>query len=208
MFAGTMLTLAMLVNDATNPIESMIDAYKGYSTYQVMLKSYNDGKAEIIRYYFKKPGYVRMEFVAPFNGAVLIYSPLTKQAKLWPFGYRSFPSFNLSPDNRLIQSRTGQRVDRSDVGVLYQNVKMLQDHGRTEIIGTETIGGQESLHIKVEGDHGFVAGTVAQYQLWLDQTTGFPLKVLSDGVDGQQIEAVEMEGLKINPELPGNFFDP
>ena len=79
-----------------------------------MLKSYNDGKAEIIRYYFKKPGYVRMEFVAPFNGAVLIYSPLTKQAKLWPFGYRSFPSFNLSPDNGLIQSRIATRGEGID----------------------------------------------------------------------------------------------
>lgn len=210
MYPWTVLTVALLINDTVadtaNPIDAAIDIYRNTIAYQVTLRSISRGKTEIIRYYFKKPGYVRMEFVTPFSGAVLVYSPISKQAKLWPFGYRSFPGFTISPDNSLIQSSAGQRVDRSDVGVLYQNVKLLQDRGRTDLVAVEAINGQDSLHISVEGDQGFTVGTVARYQLWLDQTTGFPLKVLSQDARGQPIETVGMEGLKIDPEFPVDFF--
>lgn len=204
---GAVLTVALLSTGTANPIQAAIEHYQKIAAYQATLKSSSGGKTEIIRYYFKKPGYVRMEFVTPFKGAVLIYNPATKQAKLWPFGYRSFPSLSLSPANSLIQSSTGQRVDRSDVGVLYQNVKALQDHGKIEVIGIETINGQEALHIAVAGDGSFSIGGVSRHQLWLDQTTGFPIKGLSYDVGGQLIEVVEMEELKIGPEFPDGFFN-
>lgn len=211
MLPWAVLTMILLstntVADRLDPVDAAIGRYRNIVGYQVTLKSIGHGKTEIIRYYFKKPGHVRMEFITPFNGAVLIYSPVTKQAKLWPFGYRSFPGFTLNPDNSLIRSSTGQRVDRSDVGVLYQNVKMLQEHGRTERVETETIDGHDTLHISVKGEEGFTVGAVARYQLWLDQTTGFPLKVLSQDAQGQTLETVEMEELKVDPELPGDFFN-
>lgn len=84
----------------------------------MVLKSSDGGKTEIMRYYFKKPGHVRMEFIRPANGAVIIYDLLKKGARVWPLGYRSFPSFTMSPENRLIRSTTGQRVDWPDVGAL------------------------------------------------------------------------------------------
>lgn len=203
---GAVLTVALLFTDTANPIQTAIDYYQKIAAYQVTVKSVSGGKAEIMRYYFRKPGHVRMEFVTPFKGAVLIYNSDTKQAKLWPFGYRSFPALSLSPENRLIQSSTGQRVDRSDVGALYQNVKALQEHGRTEVLGIETTGGHKTLHIAVEGG-GFSIGAVARYQLWLDRTTGFPFKVSSHDVNGQLIEVVEMDELKLNPEFPDGFFN-
>ncbi len=204
---GAVLTVALLFTDTANPIQTAIDYYQKIAAYQVTVKSVSSGKAEIMRYYFKQPGHVRMEFITPFKGAVLIYNPDTKQAKLWPFGYRNFPALSLSPENRLIQSSTGQRVDRSDVGALYQNVKALQEHGRAEVLGMEAVGGHETVHIAVEGGGGFSIGTVARYQLWLDRTTGFPFKVSSHDVNGQLIEVVEMDELKLNPEFPDGFFD-
>jgi len=204
---GAVLTVALLFTDTANPIQMAIDSYQKIPAYQVTVKSVSGGKAEIMRYYFKKPGHVRTEFITPFKGAVLIYNPDTRQAKLWPFGYRSFPALSLSPENRLIQSSTGQRVDRSDVGALYQNVKALQEHGRTEVLGIETVGGHETLHIVVAGGGGFSIGAVARYQLWLDRTTGFPFKVSSHDVDGQLIEVVEMDELKLNPDFPDGFFN-
>lgn len=204
---GAVITMALLFTDTANPIQTAIDYYQKIAAYQMTVKSSSGGKPEVIRYYFKKPGYVRMEFVTPFKGAVLIYNPGTRQAKLWPFGYRSFPALTLSPDNRLIHSSTGQRVDRSDVGALYQNVKALQEHGRTEILGIETVGGHEMVHIAVEGDGGFSIGAVARYQLWLDRITGFPFKVSSHDMGGQLIEVVEMGELKLNPEFPDDFFN-
>ncbi len=203
---GAVLIVALLFTDTVNPIQTAIDHYREVAAYQVTLKSVSGGKSEIIHYYFKKPNHVRMEFVTPFKGAVLIYDPGTKQAKLWPFGYRSFPSLTLSPSNSMIQSSTGQRVDRSDVGVLYGNVKALQEHGATRVTGIELLDGQETMHVVVAGKNGYSIGAVSRYQLWLDRDTGFPLKVLSHDIDGQVIEMVEMRELQIGPEFPVGFF--
>ncbi|CAK0749180.1 exported hypothetical protein [Gammaproteobacteria bacterium] len=75
------------------------------------------------------------------DGAVLIYDPVSKQAYLWPFGHQTFPSFTLSPDNSLIQSPTGQQVDRSDVGALYQSVQALWEHGTIELPESGPVNG-------------------------------------------------------------------
>jgi len=203
---GAVFIMALLLSDTANPIQTAIDHYREIAAYQVTLKSVSGGKREIIHYYFKKPNHVRMEFVAPFKGAVLIYDPGTKQAKLWPFGYRSFPALTLSPSNSVIQSSTGQRVDRSDVGVLYRNVRVLQKHGVTRVVGIELVDGRETVHVMVTGQNGYSVGAVSRYQLWLDRASGFPLKVLSHDIDGQVIEMVEMRELQIGPEFPLGFF--
>lgn len=203
----TLVAGALMFADTENPIQSALDHYRDVAAYQVTVKSSGGTHSEILRYYFKQPGHVRIEFVKPYNGAVLVYDPARKQVRLWPFGYRSFPAFTLSPENRLIQSATGQRVDRSDVGALYRNVQALQEQGRTEIGGIERYGGKETLRVTVEGNGGFSVGMVHRYQLWLDQATGFPVKISSHDATGRLIEVVEMEGLLIDPVLPDGFFD-
>jgi len=204
---GELLLVSLLLTDPASPIQSAIEQYRHVASYQMRVKSTSGGKTEIMRYYFMKPGHIRMEFIQPFNGAILIYEPTRKQARLWPFGYRSFPALTLSPENRLIQSATGQRVDRSDVGALYRNVNALQEHGKAEVAGIEPAGGKETLHITIEGNPGFSVEAVHRYQLWLDQATGFPVKVSSYNAAGELIETVEMDELQINPVFPVNFFD-
>jgi outer membrane lipoprotein-sorting protein len=203
---GLMLAVTLLSSDTVNPIQAAIDYYQGINAYQVTVKSVNGGKTEIMRYSFKKPGHVRMDFETPFKGAVLIYDPAAKNAKLWPFGHHRFPTLTLSPSNSVIQSSTGQRVDRSDVGVLYRNVKTLQEKGKTEIMGMEGIGGRETLHIAVTGGNDSAVGAVARYQLWLDRSNGFPVKVISYDKNGRVIETVDMNELTIDPEFPTGFF--
>lgn len=203
---GALLLVAALVADSANPIDAAIERYRKVDSYQVTLKSSSGSSSELIRYYFRKPGFVRMEFEKPFKGAVLIYDPAKKEARLWPFGYRSFPAFTLSPENRLIRSSTGQRVDKSDVGALYQNVKALHENGKTVIAGTKSISGKETLHVVIEGKENFAMGSVHRYHLWLDQSTGFPVKVASHDVQGDLIETVEMEDLQLDPALPEGFF--
>lgn len=203
---GLTLAVTLLSADSINPIQTAMDYYQGIKAYEVTIKSASGGKTEIMRYHFKKPGHVRMDFVIPFKGAVLIYDPANNNAKLWPFGYHRFPSFTLSPTNSIIQSSTGQRVDRSDVGVLYRNVKTLQENGSTKIAGIESIGERETLHLTVTGDNGFAIGAVTRYQLWLDRSNGFPIKVISYDKNGRVIETVNMTELTVSPEFPAGFF--
>lgn len=204
----TVLAMTLLFTDTAqdNPIQAVIERYRNVPSYQVTLTSLSRGKTEIIRYFFMKPGFVRMEFLTPFKGAVVIYDPGTKHAKVWPFGYGSFPALSFSPDNSLIQSSTGQRVDRSDVGALYDNVRKLQEHGTTEIVGIEHIGDDEALHVNIKAGGNHAIEKVARYDLWLDSASGFPFRVVSYDIRGEVLEAVEMGELKIAPELPVGFF--
>lgn len=202
-----LLLLAALGADAMDPISVAMDRYRAVESYQVTLKSSAAGESEIIRYSYKKPGFVRMDFERPYKGAVLIYNPLKKQVRLWPLGLTFF-ALTLSPENRLVQSRTGQRVDQSDVGALWQNVKTLKDNGEARVLGHETVNGTQVLRISVTGRENFVVDNVHRFDIWLEEKISFPAKVVSSGADGELIETVVFEDLKVNPELAREVFNP
>ena len=198
--------MALLFSNGTDPVRAALDNYRRVSGYQVTLATQGGGANELIRYAYRRPGLVRIEFITPHRGAVLIYNAASGVVKLWPFGHRRFPVLSLSPSNPLIQSPSGQRVDRSDVGALYENVRALQVRGVTEVRGVEPVGAREAVHLEVRGAEGRPSGRVAGYRLWLDCDNGFPLRVTSIDGAGAVIETVEMAELWIAPDFPEDFF--
>ncbi|MBI2312370.1 MAG: DUF1571 domain-containing protein [Betaproteobacteria bacterium] len=201
------ILMAMLAAEEGDLVSVALRRFEGLEAYQVTLSSSGDGRDERIRYFYRKPGFIRMEFEQPFGGAVLVYDPAAKRARLWPFGLASI-SFNLSPDNRLIRSRTGQRVDRSHVGALLANVRSLQQDGDTEPDGAEEIGGRSAHRLIVTGRGGHAVERVHRYRLWLDRETLFPLKVASYDEAGALIETVTLDAPKLNGAYPEGFFKP
>lgn len=189
-------------------LAAAIEHYQTVESYRVTIRSFHDDDDEHIRYYYKKPGFVRMEFIRPHDGAVLVYDPTTQRVRLWPFGAGRFPELDLSPGNPLIRSWSGQRVDRSDVGVLFDNVRILQLSGNTEMLGEESMGGRVALHIIVTGAEGIAVANVHRSELWLDKASKFPVKVISRDQQDVIIETVMMEDLEINIELPETLFNP
>jgi outer membrane lipoprotein-sorting protein len=204
---GELLMVSLLISGSAHPIQSAIEHYQNITSYQMQIRTTSNNDTSLFLYYFKKPGFVRVELQQPFKGAVLIYDPVKKQAKLWPFGRHSLPGLALSPGNRLIKSPSGQQIDQSDVGTLYQNTKSLQDHGKTDVLGLENIDGKETVHLVVEGDNGFSIASVHRYELWLNPETGFPARVVSYNAAGELMETVDMEALELNPDFPNDFFD-
>lgn len=205
---SALMLAAALTGTPPDPLAGAIEHYRTVESYRVTIRSTHADGAEHIRYYYKKPGFVRMEFIRPHNGAVLVYSPLTQRVRLWPFGAGRFPEFNLSPGNPLIRSSRGQRVDRSDVGTLFENVRTLRAGGNAEILGEESMDGRTVLHLIVTGAGDFTVAGVHCYELWLDTVSQFPLKVLSRDRRDAVIEAVMMEDLEINATLPESVLNP
>lgn len=73
------------VLDSDDIIRHAIEHYETVETYVVTLPSVKHGHlSEEIRYYYKKPGYVRMEFITLHKGAVLVYNPETKKVSNAP----------------------------------------------------------------------------------------------------------------------------
>lgn len=190
------------------PLEEAIRRYQAVTSYRVTIQSVNSSGREHIVYYFRKPGFVRMEFIEPHAGALLVYSPQTERVRLWPFGYGHFPELTLSPGNPLIRGSGGQHVDHSDVGALFEKVRSLQQHGATEYLGEERLGGRMVLHLVTTGADGFSVAGVHRYELWLDAASEFPAKVVTRDTGNAILETVTMQELQLNQAFPDALFNP
>ena len=177
--------------------------FDALANYQVTLKSTSAGAEPVeVLYGYRKPGFVRMDFIRPHPGAALAYSPETGKVTLWPFGFDTFPRLMLSPDSRMIQSPRGHRVDQSDLGALLVNISALQQHGDTQVVGVEAIGMRRASHVIVTGRRGHAVAGVSRYELWFDMSHGLPVKVASESPLREPIETALMEDLRIDvPEL-------
>ena len=189
-----------------NPVDSALANFRLLNSYRVILRSGQGDSAEVIRYSFKKPGFVRMDFINPHNGAQLVFNPVTKNVRLRPFGFAKLLVLTLSPDNSLVKSSRGHRVDASDLGTFLQQVQQLQEHGKTKVEGETTVGRNGALMVSVEGDKDIVLPGVHSYRLWLDKTTLLPLKTVAYDHNGKLLEEVLMEDMELNPKLAEEYF--
>lgn len=191
-----------------DPLDTALARYRSVASYRVTINSRSDDSAESFRYFFKRPGFVRMEFIQPHKGAVLVYNPLKKEAKLKPFGIIKPFVLTLRPDNPLITSARGHRVDASDFGALLETARMLRAKGRARSIESVAEGGRKRLLVAVEGGNGVsVAGTVHRCIVWLDAETFLPVRTITYDGSGALVEDVTMDNLEVNIALPDELFD-
>lgn len=171
------------------------------------IRSKNDrGKDEWFRYSYKEPGFVRIDFIRPHDGATLIYSPVLKCAPLWPFGIDHFPGLDLHPHNALITSAQGHYVDQSDVVSLFKKILLLERSGQIEQLDKDISATQKKQHFLITGMNGFSVDGVHQYDLWFDDVSHFLIKMIGRNLQGKIIETVTMENLQININFPVSFF--
>ncbi|QBR01676.1 DUF1571 domain-containing protein [Paraburkholderia pallida] len=181
--------------------------FDALANYQVRLISTSAGAEPVeVLYAYRKPGFVRMDFIRPHAGATLVYSPASRKVMLWPFGFDTFPRLVLSPDSRMIRSPQGHRVDQSDIGTLLVNVQALQQHGDTQVAGTDIVGTCQASHVIVTCGPGHVMTHVSRYELWFDTSEGLPVKVVSESASREPIETVLMEDLRI--DVPASQLRP
>jgi outer membrane lipoprotein-sorting protein len=204
------LLIALLITAAgfaSDPVSNAINNFEEIESYRVTLISGSGDSAEIIRYYYRRPGFVKMELIKPHRGTVLAYSPKTKKVTLVPFSWLRRLKFTLDPDNRLIRSSEGHRIDESDIGALLKSVEHLQKNGKTLVLGEEVVGNSPAVKLDIKGEGGFTVNRINAYHLWLDRENSLPVKAVSFDLDGRLIEEVLMDDLEINVLLPESFFD-
>lgn len=190
----------------SDPVAVAVESYGRVETYSVTLDSQSETGREKIRYYFKKPGYVRMEFIEPHKGAVLVYDPVNKEVLLRPFGFLKSLVMRLSPRNWLVKSSGGHTVDESDLGALFKRVVALQKGGKTAVLREEEVGGRMTTVVSVEGADNTGTDGLHRYLLWLDEKSNLPLKVISYDLSGRKLEEVTMADLEVDVRFPEDFF--
>lgn len=199
------LLAVSIAMSALDPVEEAIESFRRLEAYSVTLRAESD-RTEVIRYFYKKPGYIRMEFEEPHRGAVLVYDPGEREVVLRPFRFLKSFKMRLDPEDDLIRSSRGHTVDESSIGTLLEKVSELKRDGALEVLGEEDANGKKALLVEVRGRGGREVDGVNRYRLWLDQETGLPARVESYDSGGGLVERVQMDDLVVDPEFPPDFF--
>lgn len=205
----TLVLLAILSSSASaDLLDDALMRYSKVETYQVTLRSSaapGGPFREIIRYTYKRPGWVRMDFRQPYDGMVLIYDPERNGVRLWPLGPKG-PGFSLSPDNWLLRSGGGERVDRSDIGTLLHRAIRLRESGNAQVLGEEQMNHRDTVRLRVIGGVGDEVEGVHRFDLWLDARTLMPLKVEAYDNRDDPLDLVLMGDLRVDVPLPERAF--
>ncbi|MBE7415638.1 MAG: DUF1571 domain-containing protein [Deltaproteobacteria bacterium] len=202
LFGLLAVSIALLAGD---PVDAALESFRRLEAYSVTLRAESD-KTEVIRYFYRKPGYIRMEFEEPHRGAVLVYDPVEREVVLRPFRFLQSFKMRLDPEDSLIRSSRGHTVDESSIGALLDNVSELREDGSLDVLREEDADGKSALLVEVRGRGGREVDGVNLYRLWLDHETGLPVKVEAYDAGGRLVERVRMESLVVDPEFPPDFF--
>ena len=207
--AAFLFLMLALATTPTDPLDVAVSNYQRVISYRVTVRSRSDSSNENLRYFYKRPGFVRMEFIEPHNGAILVYNPRNKEARLRPFGFMKPLVLTLNPGNRLILSSRGHRIDASDFGALLGAARRLREKGKSSTQGYDFVGGRKALLVAVEAAEGMsVENNVHRCLLWLDAQTFLPVKTMTYDESGELLEEVIMDHLEVNIALPDTLFDP
>lgn len=187
-----------------DPLVEAQSRFRALDSYQAMLRVREaDGEQWLLRYAYRKPGWVRMEFLQPHAGAVLIYDPGTQRVHIWPFGLKRTPALSLDPNNRLIRGPHGYRVDRLDVGQLLEYLLALRERGSLSPLGETDILGRPSSGFEIAGSEA-----EDRYRVWLARDSLFPLRVERFAARGPLLERVDLTHVHIDVAFPEQFFRP
>ncbi len=177
-----------------------------YRSYSYVMKANHDDDSHIdliLRYYYMAPGFVRMEMIKPFRGAVIAYDPERGTAHVRPFGGVKSFVLELEPGSRLIRGPQDHRVDESDILTLLRTVKDLARKGEVVVNKRKGI-----IVITVRGKGGHVVRKrIGSFVLQFKERGFIPIYAASYDEEGEFIEEVFFEDFKSPLPLGKDFFD-
>ncbi|MDT3672502.1 MAG: hypothetical protein ROZ37_19445 [Aromatoleum sp.] len=194
-------------------LDEAVARFRALESYFATLHSVGrGGDRQVVHYFYRTPGWVRIECVDPHRGAVLIYDPAARKVRLWTFGlgwgFGFAPALSLAPDNPLVRSPRGHTVDRSDVGALFENLQALRAGGSFAALGAATVAGEPAVGFEVAGAAGVIVGGAHRNRVWLAPDTLFPRRVENFDEADELVETVDLVDAELDVDLPERFFAP
>ncbi|MBU1405922.1 MAG: hypothetical protein KKE83_03545 [Proteobacteria bacterium] len=180
-------------------LSEMTKKFTALSNYTTLLDSEGDGGRSKIVYTYKKPGFIRMDFIQPHRGATLVFNPITHKATLRPFAQLFF-TFSLDPGNRLITDAKGHTVDQSDIGALLRSMAASAREGSVTHLPPETHENLVCPRLRVEG-------AKTTYFVWIHPELLLPIKVVKLFAGGEK-EIVFLRNLSVDVSLDDTAFTP
>lgn len=202
-WAGLLLFCLMIAapvcGDELSLLDGMQERFEALTNYTTLLDSDGEEGRNRILYTYRKPGFIRMDFITPHKGAKLLFNPLEKRVALRPFSAKAF-TLSLAPDNPLITDPKGHTVDQSDIGSLIRSVMRYAGEGTVTLLPSEGVEGQLCPRLRVEGDE-------VTYLLWVHPELHLPIKVVKLFPGGTR-ETVFLRNLTVDGPLDDAVFKP
>lgn len=187
----------------------MKSAYSQVDNYQTETEVtvYREGQVtetERFLYTFKKPNHVRLDMESPYPGMILAYPDKNGKVIAKPAGLAGFLKLHLSPDNALLMTAAGQRIDQTDLGRLIHNISLsISDQRQGELKVYEKDG---LVLIEVLAEDHFLAGVSTLYQFSVDKTNWLPVEVKEFTPERTLKRKVMFKNLKTSISIPDSFF--
>lgn len=192
---------------AETVLEKMVEKFDSIINYSAVITTSSGTVTNKMHYFYQKPGYTKMVFIEPHEGATLAYNPITGKALLKPFKSIQSLSLSLSPDNRLITSPFGHTIDKSHMGVLLKTMTKLSKHGKVEIISEVNDSNYKRIIVELTGINGFSVNKINRYTIKLDTKRYFPTEVQAYSAGGELIEHMALADLAIDADFSVGTFD-
>jgi outer membrane lipoprotein-sorting protein len=190
-------------------IEKMESTYAEVENYQTKVHiesrstdgSYN---TETFLYSFEKPDRIRMDFESPHSGLALVYPDKSGKAVVRPFQWAPFFKLHLEPNSSLLDTPSGQPINRTDLGLLIKNMgHSLIDRRR----GPVNIQEEENLiQVTVLAEDHFRKGVLTLYRFSIDRTLWLPVGVRESKPEGVLERDVTLGHLMLNIQFSSGFF--
>lgn len=177
---------------------ALVDHYQTETT----VRLYRDGqlaKTQRFLYTFRKPNHVRVELRSPHPGTVLVYPDATGKVLVKLGGWLGFLKLHLALDSTALRSRSGQRVNQTDLGLLIQNIAhSLTDRRHGDVTITRDDG---AVVVEVLAEDHFLAGVLTLYRFTIDDASGLPVAVEELTPDGVLKRDIAFQALTTWPSL-------
>lgn len=158
-------------------------------------------------FFRQKPGYTKMVFIEPHEGATLSYSPKTGKVVLRPFKRLRSVSISLSPENSLIQSPRGHSVDKSHIGCFLKTMTALHKNGEAKTISGSENPPAGKIVFEVTGNNNFSIEKINKYIVAFHSDLYFPTEVKAYSSDDKLIEHMKLSDIKIDQNFASDLFD-
>lgn len=190
-------------------LERINAAYAKVQAYQAEVESseYHKGRLEetrSFRYAFQKPGRLRIDMHHPHAGMQLTYPDARGRVRVRFGGWLGFASLRLQPENRLFATRSGQRIDQSDLGLLIRNIGRSIAEGHSDTLRIEEQPGRVLVEV-LAADH-FLSGVTTRYRFLIDRVLWLPVAVTESTPQGVMKRTTLFNDLQINPAFPEEYF--
>jgi len=198
-----------MLPDTLTLMAYMERAYATVYDYQakIEVRTYKGDKnfdAEIFMYRFKKPHLLRIDIESPRTGMVLVYPDKNGKAVVRLPGFARFFPLHLSPDHFLLKGSFEQPIDKTDLGLLIENIgHSLAD----QPYRTPNVKEQDGYFvIQVIAQNHFREGVITNYRFFIDKGRWLPVRVEESTPGGRLERSIAFNDLKINVGLSDKIF--